>query len=511
MGIITFAAIDIGSYEVGMKIFELTKKGMKEIDFIRHRIELGKDTYVLGKIGCELSDELCDVLKEFQSIMNTYQVHAYRACATSAIREAENSLILLDKIRLKTGLKVEILSNSEQRFIRYKSIAYKEEKFESIIQNGTAIVDVGGGSIQISLYDKDKLVTTQNIRLGSLRIREKLSGLERYTTNVHTLIDELADNELHNFKKLYLKDRSIKNIIAVGDYITYIMKQANSEQNVDSISSKEFIAFYNKLCLMTPEKIAVTMGISSDSATLVMPSAIIYKRMIEETGAEFIWTPGIKLSDGIAYDYAEKNEIIKVKHNFENDILAAAKNIGKRYINNKTHTEILNEISLKIFDSIVRVHGMGKRERLLLQIAVILHDCGKYISLSQAAECSYNIIMSTEIIGLSHLEREIIANVVKFNTTEFVYYAKLAGKMDKDSYMLVAKLTAILRVGNALDRSHKQKFKNVKASLSENELLITVETMEDITLEKGLFQEKAEFFEEVYSILPVIKQKKVLR
>lgn len=82
--------------------------------------------------------------------------------------------------------------------------------------------------------------------------------------------------------------------------------------------------------------------------------------------------------------------------------------------------------------------------------------------------------------------------------------------LDKESYLKIAKLTAILRVANGLDRSHKQKFKNVKTRLRENELVITVETNEDITLEKGMFNHRAEFFEEVYSVRPVIKQKRTL-
>ena len=151
-----FAAIDIGSYELEMKIFELSKnKGMKELDCIRHRLELGTDTYSTGKVGIEKAEELCQVLQSFVSIMEGYKVSAYRAYATSAIREAKNRLILLDYIEEHTGLKIEVLSNSEQRFLDYKSIASRENEFNTIIQKGTAIVDVGGGSIQISLFDKE--------------------------------------------------------------------------------------------------------------------------------------------------------------------------------------------------------------------------------------------------------------------------------------------------------------------------------------------------------------------
>ena len=126
-------------------------------------------------------------------------------------------------------------------------------------------------------------------------------------------------------------------------------------------------------------------------------------------------------------------------------------------------------------------------------------------------ETSYNIIMSTEIIGLSHLEREIVANVVRFNHSPFLYYGQIqAGRstLDKESYLIVAKLTAILRLANSLDRSHKQKLGSIKASLRENQLILTVDTLEDITLEKGFFEWRADFFQEVFSVTPVLKQRK---
>ena len=127
-------------------------------------------------------------------------------------------------------------------------------------------------------------------------------------------------------------------------------------------------------------------------------------------------------------------------------------------------------------------------------------------------ECSYSIIMATEIIGLSHKEREIVANVVKFNHLEFDYYEEMArySTIDREAYLVVAKLTAILRLANGLDRSHKQKFKDVRTTLKDDKLIITVDTNEDITLEKGLFDARAEFFQEVYNVRPVIKQKRTV-
>lgn len=508
-----FAAIDIGSYELSMKIYEISPKiGIREIDHIRHRIELGTDTFSTGKISYQRVDELCEVLLDFISIMKSYKTNDYKVCATSAIRETENATIILDQIKMRTGLTVNVLSNSEQRFLGYKSIAAKETDFNKIIEKGTAIVDVGGGSIQISLFDRDSLVTTQNIRLGILRIREKLADMQLKTSHFESLIEELINNELYNFKKLYLKDREIKHIIAIDDYISYIIHKVGDDFSKDFIKSEKYMKFVEILKTKEPIQVAKELGFPYENASLFIPSAIVLKRIIEETKAELIWTPGVTLTDGMAYDYAEKNRIIQVSHNFDNDILACARNIAKRYMSNKGHSEILNILAVKIFDSMMKIHGLSKRERLLLQIAVILHDCGKYISLTAHGECAYHIVMSTEIIGLSHLEREMVANIVKFNTTNFIYYEDLSktSKIDSNAYLIIAKLTAMLRVANALDRSHKEKFKSVEVSRKDKELIITVNTMDDITLEKGLFKEKADFFEEVFSIRPIIKQKKIL-
>ena len=123
MSIRTFAAIDVGSFEVCLKIFEFSGKDhMREIDCIKKRIDLGSDTYAEGKISNAKMDELCRVLKEFAGIMDTYKVDDYKAYGTSAIREAKNTVIILDQIRQRTGMKVEVLSNSEQRFLDYKSV-----------------------------------------------------------------------------------------------------------------------------------------------------------------------------------------------------------------------------------------------------------------------------------------------------------------------------------------------------------------------------------------------------
>ncbi len=514
MSIKTFAAIDVGSFELTMKIYEFSGKNtMREIDCITKHLDLGTDTYAIGKISNEKMDELCKTLKEFSTIMSSYKVESYKAYATSALRETANTAIVLDQIAQRTGMKLEILSNSEQRFLDYKSLASKGESFRKIIEEKTAILDIGGGSLQLSLFDNDTLVSTQNLRLGVLRIQEYLTRFSAKSSRVEAMTTEMAMAQLETYKKLYLKDREIRNLIIIDDYISpWVVRTNGKNSDRQLLTARDFEEFLQNARSMSRNRLAQYMDVTEEKAGLAFISAVLIKRIAELMGAQFIRVPGVTLCDGIAYEYAEKIKMFRGEHDFEQDIIACALNMSKRYMGSKKRAETLEKITVTIFDSMKKVHGLGKRERLYLRLAAILHDCGKYISMIDIGETSYRIIMATEMIGLSHRERTIVANVVRFNHSDFIYYGQRTDGewLDRDSYMIVAKLTAILRLASALDRSHKQKMKTIKATLVENQLLLSADTQEDITLEKGFFEVREEFFQEVFSVEPVLKQRKTL-
>ncbi len=514
MAVDVFAAIDLGSYEMEMKIYEMSqKKGVKEIDHVRHRIDLGTETYATGQISSTHMDELMRILNDYARIMEEYGVSRYQAYGTSAMRETRAIDTVLELIRQRTGLEIDILSNSEQRFLDYKSVALNNDDFSRFLEKPTAIVDVGGGSIQISLFDNDTLVTTQQLKLGVLRLYSTLQSIQAGYSKYPMYVQELVESQLGVFTKMHLKDKKVPNIILMDDYVSPVLKRVKlGVEEMGYANAELFVGYMAGLTKKSMWEVSNRLGLPQDNIPLMYVSGLLVSNICNALKAETIWAPGGTLCDGIAYEYAERKKYLKNTHDFEKDIIACAQNISRRYIGSKSRSETLQTIALNIFDSFKKIHGLGKRERLLLQICTILHDCGKYISMVNLGDCSYNIILSTEILGLSNIERSIVANVVRFNHDDFEYYKdggyRFQG-IDHDSYLTIAKLTAILRLANGLDRTHREKFKNVKVTVRDQKLEIAVDTMADISLERGLFGARASFFEQVYGIKPVIKQKRL--
>lgn len=505
-----FASIYIGSYEMSLKIFEISdKKPIKKIEHIRYRIDLGNEAFTQGTLGYHTVDKMCETLVNFKNISEGYGADALEVCASAVFRDLKNQFLILDQIYIRTGLKIKVISNSEQRFITYEALAARPE-FEQMIETEAAIVDIGGAGIQVTFFSKGELITTQHLEIGTMRLRGQFERSGISQKNYISQMEEYIDKKLEVLRSLYAREQ-IQNVVFVNDYCTELVKRMEKSAKDDVIKTEKFKKFLEKLQKKSVEEICRELQLSNDRDPLILPSLALFKGIITNLNCETVWVCDAGINDGIAYEYGRRCHLTKVNHDFDKDVLSASKNMAMHYKSHSLHIEALEHQSLKIFDAMKKCHGMGKRERLLLQVAVLLHDCGKYISLANSASCAYHIIMSSEIIGLTHRERTIVGLTILYNGLDLQGYDRASGEIDEEGYMIVSKLSAILRVANALDQSHKQRafLNNYRVQLKNRELVITVEAMEDLSLEQALFETKTQYFENVFSIKPVLKLKRI--
>ena len=502
-----FASIYIGTYEVTMKVFEIHKdKPFYEIDCMKMQTDIIRDVLEKGAISFNSTDRLCRILNDMKRTFESYKVDGYSVFVGPNIRQASNELFVLEQIKLRTGLKVQVISNSEQRFLGYEAVA-SMEKFNDYVNDSAVLVDVGGMSLQITLFVKGKIVTTQQLLLGTVSVGENLKKLDTVTNSVEQAY-EMMYKEIDVFKTMFLRDIEPKYMILLGDQVNLVSSvlALTSDKN---LKLEDYLSFLNNIDNSYIRQLENKFNISFDNTALVKPFVMLHKAIASTISPKTVIVPGLSVCDGIAYDYSFKKKWISSKHDFEADVVSAAWAIAKRYGSYQPHLKALFKLSDLIFDAMKKYHGMTKREKLLMETIAILHDCGKYISISDASDCSYTIIMSSEILGLSHKEREIIAYTVAFNRKPLEPYENLSDKFTPEEYVIIVKLLAILKVANALDRSHKQKLKNVDMNVKDSKLYISIESNASYALEKGLFSKNADFFEQIFSIKPVLKEKKI--
>ena len=508
-----FSVIYIGSHALNMRIVEAENGFISTIEQLRKPIWLGRDTFAMGKISYDSVAEVCDILLGFKKKLQEYSICNYKIIATSALREASNRAYIIEQIRLRTGFAVNVLDNSEERFISLKALGIMMEGFSEIKNQGTVIVDIGFGSVQVSIYLKGKLNVSYNIRLGSLRVREVLSDIEGKTINYHKILEEYIASNIDGLTIHKVQNIS-KNFIALGGeirLISSICRKKNKDTNDNYINKKDFEDLYNELLYKSPKMIAKDYGISEDSAEILLPAMMMFKKFLDITSSEIIYSPSVSLIDGIILDMTGVNKQNGNDEVFEKDILDNAIFIAQRYRYNRAHSEDVEKKALLLFDKLNRLHGLGLRERFLLQLAAVFHDIGKYVDLNLHHVHSYDLIKASNILGLSSGELEIVANVARYHSTYIPSMEDYNYKsLDLTDRIQVSKLSAILRLADALDRSHKQKINDIKIVLEDDGVKFVINTSQDILLEQWSFEKKADFFKEVYGITPYLKYRRLI-
>ena len=167
----------------------------------------------------------------------------------------------------------------------------------------------------------------------------------------------------------------------------------------------------------------------------------------------------------------------------------------------------VERLALTIFEAMAKEYSMGEHERLLLRGTCILHDIGKYICMRSHSLYSYQLICSTDMLGFSDRDKQIIALASYYHANKLFDQSKShAPQVPKDMVAVVAKLAAIVRLADALDRSYLQKIRSCSATLKDNKLKIQAASKTDLALEMWTFEDKSAFFEEVYGIKPILER-----
>ncbi|GHU51575.1 exopolyphosphatase [Clostridia bacterium] len=501
------AVIDVGSNETRLRIAQIKNGTMNFLESASYPLSLGADTFTHGRISFDKLEKVCGIIKNFITLTKAYDVKECRVVATTAVRESTNRDYILDQIKIKTGVDVTVIDDSEEKLYVYKLMAYLASPQ---IKESALMVYTGSGNVGLSVWEHGQSAYADSIRIGSLRVSELFGDIQDRTAHFYSIVEDYLRSFIHIIDPDYPKN--IKHFITSGQEIAMIaqLTGAKSETPFTYIEIEKLNELFEKIKPKTTNRIAQDYNLPLEQAEILLPALCIYSNLVRLTSAKTIITPRVFLPDAIMLEMLSPEKFLEIGKEFDKNTILCARVLAAKYRNMEAHSALVEKFALKIFDKMKKLHGMGKRERLLLQSASILHDIGKFINIKHHAKHSQEIIEGSEIIGLSELEKKITAQISRYHSTRNpsmsdLFYAELK----TDTRVLISKLTAILKIADSLDGSHEQKFGDIEIDFSDAECIITISTDKNIDLEIFSFNEKRVLFQEVFGIKAVVKKKRV--
>ncbi len=498
------AVVDIDSNLLRMRISQLKKKEISDLDRLEKPVRLGHEVFTAEKISFESLRELSDLLKGYGEIMKEYGTDQYRVVATTALREARNRSYVIDQLKIQNDMTVEILEESQEKALIYSKVLEYLSSAEDKKSESALIAYIGAGTIGFAVYDGSKMIFSQNIPMGSIKLHEMLGDVQNDTDNFYAVVEEYLHTVFGHIS-IPSETGRVTNLVLTGSGVQLIARvcNVNSSEDCFEIGADRLKDLFRQICSIPQEKIGIRYGLSEETADLLYSSLAIALQLMDFSSSDKVIFPKAELWDTLIEHMLVPKSENKFWEQVRISAISCAQNIATAYHCNQKHAECIRKFACKIFDKMKDSHGLDRRKRLLLELAAILHECGYYVTVNQHLLNSFDLIKDMDIYGMTDEEMMITAYVARYNDDDAPNYDEpgIEG-LNEEKRLIVAKLVAIFRLANALDKSQKQKLKDISVRQENNRLLISARSDADLHLEKWAFQQCAPFFQEVFGFHP---------
>lgn len=491
------AAIDTGSNAIRFLAARFTAPGhWIELESQRVPVRLGHQVFLRGRMAPEAMDGAVQAFTGFRERIDALGITSIRAVATSAVREARNGTMLRERILRETGIRLEIITGKEEARLVHAAVGGKID-----LSGGQwVLVDLGGGSVEVSLVDDAGMLWSESHTMGSVRLLEEVTGASDDPGRLRTLLEEYVSVLRIPAPAQYWRP---SGIIATGGNIEALARLAAApvdDRGVASLPMADLEAAIQLLTRLSYRERMDRLGLREDRADVILPAALVYQRVGRVAGADRLLVPGVGVKEGVVLDlggHLASPDSAEARD--ASQLVQAAVTLGRRFMFDEAHARQVAHLALELFDRLQSLHGLGRRDRQLLHAAALLHDIGTFIGVKKHHKHSLYLISRSELPGLSPEENLLVANVARYHRKghpqpHHVEYMRLT-PADR---VRVDQLAALLRLADALDRQHLQRVHAVGVTVRGLELLLTLEGEGDLLLERWAVGQKKGLFEETW-------------
>ncbi|MGI6168431.1 MAG: phosphatase [Christensenellales bacterium] len=505
------SVIDIGSNMLRMRISQLAEKDILHLDVLERPVKVGHEVFLSGRISMESVLGISAHLKGFSQLMREYGCKQYAAVATTAFREAENQILVVDHIKILNHISLEVLDEGEETTLIYFEMLKQLQQCKELDCGSALLCYIGTGSLGVALYDGEQIIATRSIPLGSLKISEMLRGLQDKTPEFHTVLEEFLSSFIKRLK-VHISYIDVKNLVVAGKAIDQIVRfcgGTEEEAGSDLLSKERLFDVYREVHRLSPLQISMAYGMNQDQAEVFYTLMAIFVKIAELCSERRILAPKIELWDGLAKQMLDSEYRQEYREHVQQNAISSALTMAKRYCCDMQHVQRVGDYACLLFDKTKRHHGLKGSYRTLLHLAALLHDCGHFTNTKDHRSSTLDLIKNSYLYGLRDEEIELIARITAYDQKSRASFTTYRGEAAATE-MAVAKLSALLWLANTLDKSHKGKISQLKVRVQDRMLNISATSDSNLMLENWAFDECVPFFEDVLGLRPQLNVRTVL-
>ncbi len=487
-------AIDVGSNAMRLGIAAQDDEGVPRlIQRYREPVRLGHDAFTTGVLSPQTMDEAVEAFRQFRRILDQHHVEKYRATATSAMRDAANGRELIARIAAETGIELELISGEEEARLVHYSISRRVDLADQF----SLLIDMGGGSVEVTLCDDGEVVSAQSFKIGTVRLLEML-GQEG---DFNTLLSEYLDGTRKKMRE-QIGRRKTDQCVATGGNASAIGELARQLLNTESekrVSLPELEQLIRKLAKLSFEERIRDLGLRPDRADVILPAAMVFHDIMALAGAETMVMPEASLLDGVMLDMVDSEK--RTFKSQRRNLLAWARSLKKKYHVDQKYGKQVASLALSLFDQLYDRHQLGHRYRLLLELAAQVHEIGMYVRVGGHHRHAAYLISVAPLLGLSEAEKQLLAQVVRYQrkASPSESHGDFA-EMDGDTRQVIWQLSALLRLAIALNKERRNRVDDVEVGMDASNITLHLEGHGDLLLERWAALKTASYFKQAFGL-----------
>jgi exopolyphosphatase / guanosine-5'-triphosphate,3'-diphosphate pyrophosphatase len=502
------AAIDIGSNSIKLAVVDAAaSNSFAVVTREKEAVRLGRETLQKRQLSRDAVERAVACIQRFKTIAATHKAENIVAVATASVREANNAAHFIKAVEQNTGLRVEVLSGIEEA--RLIGLAASHG---CALKDATNLnIDIGGGSTEISVFCNGASVSLLSLRLGAVRLTErylksdppKAKEIAALKAEVHAAF-ERPRRELRNARWQQASGTS-GTILSIGGVLRDA--DSNNDRKNQAVQPPETDIPLSKLAELNAQLANMDMaqrralpGITAQRSEIIIAGSLILEGAMRALGINVIRTCDWSLREGVIIDsLREVEDESRPAPNFADQKLRAVHAVGRRFGYEESHARQVAKLAEKIFDCLAPTENLSRHQRTLMMAGALLHDIGYHIAHESHQKHALYLIKNSELTGFSEAERAVIANIARYHR------GPLPKKRHPDFAALnfpdreiVCKLAAIVKLADALDRSHDSRVHDLQFNLQPGRFRVELLSEFDVENELLEVQRKRDLFEESF-------------